>query len=226
MARMLCIDFDDTVVLDDVAGQILERFAAKAWKDLRTRRRAGELTLEEYSAAALDLVDADNEEIAAFALSVAKPRDGFLELLDWAHWNDWQAAIVSNGWDIYIDPILDTLGIDRVVRHCGRARRGYRWRLQYLSPRGVQVVDGFKASYVASYKAQGDFVAYIGDGPSDVEPATLSDAVFARAELLEQMQTTHPRVRPFETFHDVRGVLAAESDAWLESFFSTTAAEA
>lgn len=223
---MLCFDFDDTIVLEDIASQVLERFAAPSWKDLRAKRRTGELTLEEYSAAALDLVDADEAEIEAFALSVAKPRDGFLEVLDWAHWNGWQTAVISNGWDIYINPILDSLGVARTIRHCGRARRGYRWRLQYFSPRGIQIVDGFKSSFVASYKDQNDFVVFVGDGPSDVEPARMADAVFARDILLQEIQGKHAIVRPFETFHDVTVVLAAESGEWLASFSSTTAAEA
>jgi 2-hydroxy-3-keto-5-methylthiopentenyl-1-phosphate phosphatase len=47
MANMLCLDFDDTVVLKDIAAQVLERFAPPSWMDLRLRRRSGELSLEQ-----------------------------------------------------------------------------------------------------------------------------------------------------------------------------------
>ena len=226
MANMLCLDFDDTVVLKDVAAQVLDRFAPPDWKELRLRRRAGELSLEQYSAAAIALISARKDEIVEFALSVAEPRGGLMELLDWAHWNDWQAAVVSNGWDLYIDPILAQLGADRVVRHCGRARFAYEWQLRYFSPRGVELADGFKVSYIASYRDQGDFVAFVGDGPSDVAAARIANTVFARDILWNELREEHGRIHFFESFHDVREVLEQESHEWLASFSSTTAAGA
>lgn len=224
MANMLCLDFDDTVVLKDIAAQVLERFAPPGWKDLRIRRRSGELSLEQYSAAALALIETQRDEIVEFALSVAEPRDGFMELLDWAHWNDWQPAVVSNGWDLYIDPILAKLGADRVMRHCGRTRFAYQWQLRYFSPRGVELADGFKLSYISSYREHGDFVAFVGDGLSDVAPARLAHTVFGRDVLWEELRGVHGRIRPYETFHDVRETLEQESQEWLASFSSTTAA--
>lgn len=226
MAGTICIDFDDTIVERDIAAQVLEQFAHSSWREHRDRFAAGELTLEQYSAAALDLVDATHDEIVEYALSVAKPRPGLVELTDWAHWNGWNVAVVSSGWDIYINPILDSLGADRVARHCGRARYRYRWQLRYLSPRGIEVADGFKLSYAAAYRDAGDALLWVGDGKSDRPPADLSDAVFARSALLEALEGNRERVYAFETFHDVVEVLEQEGREWLESFSSTTAAEA
>lgn len=203
MANILCLDFDDTIVLDNTARQIFERFAAPGWREHEARYQAGKLTVEQFNAAALDLVEAEPAEIKEFVLSVARPRDGLLELLDWAQWNDWLAMVVSNGFDIYVNPVLDSLGIDRVTRHAGRARFDYRWRVTYFSPRGVELQDGFKLAYAASLKNTGDVVTYIGDGESDVGAAMLAGRVFARSTLLERLSGVHPDVRPFETFHDV-----------------------
>jgi 2-hydroxy-3-keto-5-methylthiopentenyl-1-phosphate phosphatase len=221
----ICIDFDDTVVTRDIAGQILERFAGDGWPALRERRRAGELTLEQYSAAALDLVDASEETLVAFALEAAEPREGLADLLDWAHWNGWHAAIVSNGWDLYIDPILRRMGVDRLARHCGRARFVYRWQLRYLSPRGIEVNDGFKLGYAAEFKALGDRLVWVGDGPSDIAPAQASDLVFARDTLLETLGG-RDQVHAFEHFGDVVAMLEREQREWRRSSSSTTAAEA
>ena len=55
----------------------------------------------------------------------------------------------------------------------------------------------------AAFQNSGDFVAYVGDGASDVPAAKLAQAVFARSTLLERLQGVHSRVRPFETFDDV-----------------------
>lgn len=225
MANIICLDFDDTIVLDNTARQIFERFAPPGWEELGERKARGELTVEQYNAAALDLVDATRDELMEFVVSVARPREGFAELLDWAHWNGWMSVVVSNGYDFYVDAVLDHLGFDRVARHAGRTSKDYRWRVRYYSPRGVVLEDGFKLSYAGAFRAAGDFVAYVGDGESDIEAAKLAPAVFARSTLLEALDGRHERLYAFETFHEVWEVLDREGAGWLESFSSTTAAE-
>ncbi len=217
MAAVICLDFDDTVVLDNTADQILEQFAAPAWRDLHAGYNAGRMTVEQYNAATLDLVEAAEDELREFVRAVARPRAGIMELVDWAHWHDWLVVVVSNGFDFYVDTVLDDLGLHRVARHAGRARFDYRWRVRYLSPRGIELVDGFKLSYAAAFKSAGDFVIYVGDGLSDVEAARLAPVVFARSTLWERLKDEHPRIFPFETFNDVVAVLEREADSWLSS---------
>lgn len=225
MANILCLDFDDTIVLDNTMRQVLERFSPPEWKEIEARYQRGEMSVEQFNAAAMDLVGAEGNEIRDYVRQVARPREGIVELADWAHWHGWLAAVVSNGFDLYVDPVLDALGLDRVARHAGRARKEYRWRVRYFSPRGVEVQSGFKVAYAAAFRSAGDFVVYAGDGVSDVEAARLARAVFARDTLWERLNDEHPRIYPFETFHDVIAVLDREADAWLASFSFTTAGE-
>lgn len=160
------------------------------------------------------------------ALEIARPRPGLAELVGWAEWNGWQTAVVSTGWDIYIDAILASLGLERTAVHCGRTRFTYHWRLRYLSPRGIELADGFKTAYAAAYRDLGDTLVWVGDGPNDVAPARISTAVFARETLWDELNGAHDRVYAFETFHDVVAVLEREGAGWLEFSSSTTAAEA
>jgi len=215
MAAILCLDFDDTVVLDNTSRQIFERFARSEWRDHEAAYKQRMISVEQFNAAALELVDAREDELRAFVQEVARPREGLLELTDWAHWHGWLTVVVSNGFDLYVDAVLDGLGLDRVARHAGRARFLYRWKVTYLSPRGVEVEEGFKLSYVAAFKGAGDFVAYIGDGESDVEAARLAPVVFARDTLWERLKNEYTRIYPFETFHDVVAVLDREAEGWL-----------
>jgi len=220
VAAILCLDFDDTVILENLTRALLERFAEPGWRDFERQYHDGRLSVEEYNIAALDLVpiEVGPEEIAAFARETAHPRAGIVELADWAHWNGWLLSVVSNGFDLAVDPVLDDLGLDRVARHRGRTARTYRWRARYVSPRGIEVREGFKLSYAAAFRANGDFVAYCGDGASDVEAARLAPVVFARDTLLARLQGEHARVYPFETFHDVIAVLEREGSGWLTAF--------
>lgn len=222
MANVLCLDFDDTVVLDNTWRQFLARFTdSDAWEEKVGQPRArGELSVEQANAAGLDLIDlaVTRDELEAFALEVARPREGLLELTDWAHWQGWLTVVVSLGFDFYVNPVLDRLGLDRVARHTGRASNAYRWRGRYFSPRGIEVEEDFKLSYARAFRDAGDFVVYVGDGESDEAPAALAPVVFARSTLWEQLNGQRPGVYPFETFHEVTAVLDREAGAWLAAF--------
>ena len=54
MARVLCLDFDDTIVMENTARLVFERFAAPAWRDREADYRAGRLTVEQFNAIAED----------------------------------------------------------------------------------------------------------------------------------------------------------------------------
>jgi HAD superfamily phosphoserine phosphatase-like hydrolase len=214
VANILCFDFDDTLVLDNTTRQIFERFAAPEWRDLEHEYHENRISVEQFNARALDLVEAPREEIERFVRSVVRPREGLLELCDWAHWNGWLPVVVSSGFDVYINPVMDDLGLDRVARHAGRAERGYRWRVTYFSPRGIELQEGFKLSYADAFRRSGDFVAYLGDGASDVAAASVAPVVFARSTLLERLEGTREQVFGFETFGDVAAILEREAAGW------------
>ena len=214
MANILCLDFDDTIVMENAARLVFERFAAPHWREFEARYHDGQLSVEQFNAAVLDTIDAGGDELREFAVNAVTVRPGFIELLDWAHWNGWLATVVSNGFDFYVDGVLDSLGLDRVARHSGRTRQDYRWRVTYFSPRGVALEEGFKLSYAAAFQNAGDFVAYVGDGASDVPAARLAQAVFARDTLLQRLDGEHPRLFPFETFEDVTATLTAHATGW------------
>jgi 2-hydroxy-3-keto-5-methylthiopentenyl-1-phosphate phosphatase len=224
MANVICFDFDGTIATENVAEALFERFAAPQWRKHRDAYRAGRETIEQYSAAALDLVGAPLEELVAHARSIAKVRGGFLELIDWAHWHGWLPIVVSNGFDFYVNAVLDDLRLDRVARHAGRARFDYRWRVTYLSPRGIELQAGYRLSYVAALHGAGDFVVYIGAGGNDAEATRKAHVVFVRDALLEPLSEQHPRLYAFDTFNDVVDVLDREAESWLASFSSMTAA--
>ncbi len=207
MANILCFDFDDTIVLENTARLIFEEFAAPEWREHEATYNAGQLTVEQFNAAALRTITASRDELREFAANAVTVRPGFMELLDWAHWNDWVTVVVSNGFDFYVDAVLDKVGAERIARHAGRARYDYRWLVQYLSPRGIELEAGFKLSYANAFQGMGDFVAYVGDGKSDIEAAKPAQVVFARDTLLSALQGQHPRLHEFETFDDVRRVL-------------------
>ncbi|MCI0878300.1 MAG: hypothetical protein J4N78_05400, partial [Chloroflexi bacterium] len=54
-------DFDDTAAVENVAELLLTRFGDATWHDVRSRFRAGELTLNDYQEITFRNIQADRE---------------------------------------------------------------------------------------------------------------------------------------------------------------------
>jgi len=149
------------------------------------------LSDEQFHQRALDLVDATRDDlVASYAKSPVHGR-ACSSLTDWCHWHGWLVAVVSNGFDFAVGTVLDDLKLDRIARHAGRTRFTYRWRVNYYSPRGVEVQDGFQLSYVTAFRSAGDFVAMVGGSGTASDAALQAADVFARDDLTERLGGAH-----------------------------------
>ncbi len=215
MARVLCLDFDETIVEGDVTRALLERFAGREWHDLEAAHARGEMSVEEFHVAAFALVAAAREELSDFAREAAQPRAGVRELVDWCAGHGWMPVVVSNGFDLAVNAAMDAIGLDRVARHAGRTRFAYRWRVSYESPRGVEVRDGFQLSYVSAFRSAGDVVAIVGAACTSMDACRAADGVFARDGLFAKLDRSRPELFRWETFRDLVTVLSAQPAGWL-----------
>lgn len=214
MVRVLCIDYEGALVRQDVPAAIFERFANSGWRVLYDEFRRGERARESYLAEALRLVEASRDEVIAYAAELAKLEPGLPELYDWAHWNDWALVVLSDGFDFYVEPSLDGLGLPRLPRACAGTSARYRWRAQYLSPRGIALESHFKLAYVQAYRNVGDFVVYVG-GDGAPEAANAAGYCLARGTL---------GVAQFEGLADVVALLEKEGEQWWQSWCSSIVA--
>lgn len=217
MANVLALGFDGTIVENHLHAEIYDHFAPAEREAGFSAFAAGEISAEEFHAQTIDLIEADEAEIRDFALAHAIPRPGLVDLVNWAEGDGWMPAVLSSGFDFVIGAVLKELGLTHLVRHAGRARKHYRWRVKYLSPRGIELASGFQQSYVRAFQSVGDFVAFGGSAISDREAAVAADAAFVRGDLTSQAQGTSFRSYPFETFFDVKEAMQRESEGWSRS---------
>jgi len=184
----------------DTTSEVLARFAGGDMERLREMRARGEMTVEQFNAAALRTVEATREELSAFVASLASAREGFAGVVDRARWSGWAPIVVSTAFDFAVAAVLDGQGLDRLARHTGRTSREYRWRVRYLSPRGVDLEDGFVLSYLAALCAAGDTVVYVGSDGETAAAAKLASMVIAGVELFARLDGVHGRLHRFEGF--------------------------
>jgi len=210
MTMLVQCDFDGTVTVEDMGFFLLDTFAQKEWRDWLELYRNDRITVGEFNSRAFATVRAAKEELLEATLSQVKLRQGFRELVDYCRQNGLRLAIVSNGLDFYIASILENAGLGDVEAHAARTWfRPGGLEVKYIGPDGTPLDSDFKAAYTRLFLKEGYRVAYVGNGPSDINPALLCQHIFARDGLLEYYQEKKLPCQPFEDFHNVVRELAA-----------------
>lgn len=198
-------DFDDTITVHDVGAALLEAFGPRNWRQIEEEYKSGLISVEEEIRSQFANMGASQKEILDFVARTAEIRPGFSQLVDYCREEGIRFVIVSNGLDLYIEPILLKLGLADLERYSGQARMTSQGiAVDYIDPTGIPVEKGFKAAWLRHLKAAKQPVVCIGDAISDIPPALEADHVIARSVLLDHFQRHRLPHFTFETFYDIR----------------------
>jgi 2,3-diketo-5-methylthio-1-phosphopentane phosphatase len=131
---------------------------------------------------------------------------GIWELRDYCKENGIELIVVSDGFDVYINDLLNRNGLSELPVYCN----------EIISNNGrVEIKHPFRSSEcdfcglckdrtMEMFVSEGDYVIYVGDGNSDFCAAMKADIVFAKNDLLEFCRK---RNLPYFEFHDFFDVL-------------------
>jgi len=204
MPMIIQCDFDGTLTVEDMGFYLLDNFAKGDWRQWLQDYRDKKITVGEFNSRAFATVRTAKEELLAAIRRETRLREGFSELVAYCREKGFRLAIVSNGVDFYINSILTEAGLGDVEAHAATSRfHPGGLKVQYIGPDGVPLNNDFKAAYTRFFREQGYKVAYVGNGPSDAAPASLSQHVFARDGLLEYCKEKNLPCQPFDDMHDV-----------------------
>jgi 2-hydroxy-3-keto-5-methylthiopentenyl-1-phosphate phosphatase len=208
MYHIYC-DFDATVTVNDVWDNLFKRFgdpyAFKVWEKFNT----GEYTAAQCIAEACGTVKGAKPE-EMLAMFTAEPlRPGFLDFARFCSSSSIRLTIVSDGFSLYIRPILDHYGLDLA----------YYANSVELTPEGKLHVEfqharescrfcgACKCGTIMTTSADEDTIVYVGDGYSDHCPVEISDVVFARDMLSRFCSKQGIPYHPFEDFFQVKDIV-------------------
>ncbi|MEE3142203.1 MAG: MtnX-like HAD-IB family phosphatase [Chloroflexota bacterium] len=198
-------DFDDTAAVQNVAEMLLTKFGDPTWHDVRQRFRDKELTLNEYQEITFRNIQADRATMQDYVKQNASLRPYFKEMWHYCREIQIPLAVVSQGLDFYIEALLEKEGCGSVPIHAVNTRfdaKGINYEYRYAVP-GKESLGNSKGVVVDSYRAQGHYIVYVGDGMSDFEAATRADLVFAHRVLAYECERQEIPFRPFTDFGDV-----------------------
>jgi len=182
-------DFDGTLTKNDLGALTLKRFGASGWERYDELFENGQITLDECLRKQSAMIRArSQEEILDYISRFSRFRPGAVRLLDQCRRGR-------------IEFVVASAGIDFCIRHAFRLNEQPMPRLYCPSTEftrhGLRIVmpsrlpntgnpgtnaprhGNFKQSLVASYQSQGRKVIYIGNGMTDVPPASIANKVFA-----------------------------------------------
>jgi len=197
-------DFDGTITPEDISFQILDKYSKGDWRSLFKQYRSGNISVGRFNTLAFAMVKEDEQTLVKFVREKAKTRPGFVELVKYCREKDYHFVIVSNGLDFYIKTILEDLGLKDVEFHAASTEFGRDGvDARYIGPEGKELLAGFKEAYTRVFLENNRRVIYIGNGPSDIPPARMSDYAFATGPMLELCKKKGINCTPFDELTDI-----------------------
>ena len=189
VSPILFLDFDGTISKRDVTDAILERYADSSWRTIENEWRASRIGSRDCLSQQMALVRASRRQLHALVDSI-EVDEGLNELLDLCAAREFEAHIISDGFDYCINRILARAvnGRRSIIKsvHASNLRLvGDRWRTHFphfhqscghgcgtCKPAVMRLLNPASAPAI-----------FVGDGLSDRFAVACADLVFAKSEL-------------------------------------------
>lgn len=208
MYRIYC-DFDATVTVNDVWDSIFKTFgkpnAFTVWEKFNT----GEYTAAQCITEACASVENGDPIAVAEMFRSQELRAGFPEFVEFCKGESLEITIVSDGFSMYIRPILAQHGLEMpFYTNTIELQSDGTLSVEFTHGReSCRRCGACKCAAIATTSADEDTIVYIGDGYSDICPIEIADVVFARDMLRSFCGKKGIPYHPFEDFATVTEIL-------------------
>jgi 2-hydroxy-3-keto-5-methylthiopentenyl-1-phosphate phosphatase len=206
--RSVVVDFDGTIVPQDVSEEILRASASAEWWDIDMEFRRGEIGSRECLVRQGALLRGDRDAFLDFTLARFAVDPTFPPFVRWAHHEGVHVVVASDGFGFYVEPMLAAAGVEgvRVLTNHFASANGGPPTLSFPNRHPVCVGCGTcKMNAVLTERERtGGPVAFVGEGHSDRYGALYADVVFAAKHLVEVCEADGIRYQPWSSFDDVR----------------------
>lgn len=198
----LVLDFDGTISTQDVTDAVLEKFAPPAWLEIEDRWVKGLIGSQQCLEQQMALINTTMSDILLFVsrIGIDPGYPAFVNrLLD----SGQQAAIISDGFDVFIKKILDSYDANRLQIYANSLKvENNRLKTAFANKTEGCSAGTCKCSLAAKL-CGGLPVVLVGDGRSDFCLAAKADHVFAKGKLIDYCQENSLPHTPFSCFDDL-----------------------
>lgn len=189
MAIHLFLDFDGTISQADVGDELFKRFGQ--FEPIHSQLIDGEMNVQDYYRRSVSLFrpDCTPDSITAFA-HTQQLDSGFAPLVSWALRSNIAVTIVSDGFNVYIEPLLNQSGLRSQVKVLCNSLEWDGTSYSVSFPGATESCACFCASCkrnaLISQLGDDDIAIYVGDGLSDSCAVEHADVVFAKGTLASE----------------------------------------
>lgn len=206
--RIIFCDFDGTITINDNIVAIIRHFDPPGWQQIVDDVVGERKSIRQGVGEMFRLLPTSRkDEIIEYAITNARIRDGFEELLRFCRYEGIEFYVTSGGIDFFVYPILERFGIPKDHIYCnGSDFSGERVEITWPHPCDGHCTNDCgmcKTTIMRRFPAERYERLLIGDSVTDFEGAKLADGVFARSHLIDKCNALGVPYTPFETFHDV-----------------------
>ena len=201
------IDFDGTISKIDVGEWFTDAFGNPAKnKEIIKLWIEDKITSPESWYLMLENVHFDENKFNQFIKGV-EIDSTFKSFIDYCEQNKFEVKVLSDGFDIYINKILEREKLSDLNVYCNRTTFDPENKIIPVFPYGdeeCKSCGNCKRNHILSNSGDDDHIIYIGDGYSDKCPIQYCDFIFAKNSLLKYCELNRITYFPFKNFDDVR----------------------
>ncbi|GGF89159.1 2-hydroxy-3-keto-5-methylthiopentenyl-1-phosphate phosphatase [Paenibacillus abyssi] len=213
--RVIFCDFDGTITVNDNIVAIIKHFNPPGWQKIVDDIVAQRISIRDGVGQLFRLLPAARQdEVIEYAISNAKIRDGFEELLAYCKEQSVPFYVTSGGIDFFVYPILASFDIPVNHIYCnGSDFTGESIEITWPNPCDDHCSNDCgmcKTTIMRRFPPEKYERILIGDSVTDFEGAKLADLVFSRSHLSEKCRELGLPFVPYETFHEVIAYLSKE----------------
>jgi 2-hydroxy-3-keto-5-methylthiopentenyl-1-phosphate phosphatase len=201
------LDFDGTITKNDVGEEIFRKFldeniVKKIVDDLLTDKISSRECWESLCEPALIK---DKNVFDNFILS-QEIEPALHHFVDYCDENKFQLFILSDGFDYYIEKILNRENLGHLKVFGNKLILNDEGKLMPSFPyynADCRSSANCKRNHIIENSGEDDYTVFIGDGNSDIDAIQYVDFIFAKDDLLKYCEVQRITYFPFKTFDDV-----------------------
>lgn len=203
MESIYLVDFDHTISRKDVWDAIVKHCAPTEWQALIDEYLKGNLSSRQCNLKLAELVNKPEDDLRQIIEEIGIDPT-FHDFVQWLEVRETEMVIVSDGYDYYIELLLQLEGLNHIPRFCNNltwTESGVDVHFPLSHPECER--DMAHCKCIHATENEGKRRVYIGDGISDTCVARKCEVIYAKRNLLDFCIDQGLDHQPFSTFEDV-----------------------
>ncbi|MFC5652097.1 2-hydroxy-3-keto-5-methylthiopentenyl-1-phosphate phosphatase [Paenibacillus solisilvae] len=215
--RVIFCDFDGTITENDNIIAIIRHFNPPGWEAIVNDIVGQRKSIRQGVGELFRLLPASRKrEVVDYAISNARIRSGFADLLEYCKTNNIEFYVTSGGIDFFVYPLLSPFGIQAEHIYCNGSDFSGE-QIEITWPHACEShckndCGMCKTTIIRRFQPESYSRILIGDSVTDFEGAKIADVVFARSHLILKCRELGLDFHEFETFHDVLDVIKQQEE--------------